>query len=432
MSIPFLDSLYRLDVVGYILFGAIDLLMVYLTFTNRVHIMFSLVILSAAFVGSSISMLDNLSTLSRWVTIFLLFLFGFTKSKVKISLGVFLFWIYVLFGFVYLFNADSFSWQFQRSTLLIVVTLGITLAYGDKPLETYRSTLMVIAICATIFSIVNIILLPSQLIDPARYSGFAKGAPAFAMVLGALLPFTFFGFLQSRTVFLKVVCGAGFLTGAITLLFTGQRAGTVAGALSLLPLLTLVWKKKNFLWFLMIFIGIIIAGQALLQRASPARLDFLLSRYSASSGLSNRESYWNLALAEINKDPISGKGLGAAESIMADSFHNTYLEVWYDTGLLGLIFFISAQIYFFLRLLSTLRRVKDPEQVPILVLALGYFVGFVEMSIFESIGAGASNVNLIIYIFLGILISNRELFRSIDEQPSFAPTIGGKAENRFN
>jgi O-antigen ligase len=420
MNIPFLTYLNRLGPVGYIIFGVIGLLMVYLTFTNRIHIMFSLMVLSAAFVGSTISMLDSLSALSRWVTIFLLLFLGVTKSRMKVSLGMLFFWLYVLLGFISLFNANLFSWQFQKSVLLIIVTMGISLAFGDKPFETFKSTLTLIAISATIFSLVNFFLLPGQLSDPTRFSGLAKGAASFAATLGGMLPFAFYGFLQERRFLLKLVYGAGFLVGAITLVFTGQRAGTIAGVLGVIPLLGMIWKKKNFAWFMILAIGVIIAGVVFLQQTSFARQSFLVSRYSLDYGLSGRDLIWQRAISEIGKDPIVGHGIGAAEQVISASFHNAYLEVWFNAGILGLLFFVAAQVYFFLRFLSFLGKVKNPEQVEVLALAFGYFMGFLVLCIFESIGAGASNINLMLYIFLGVLVSKQELFKNNDKPLSSA------------
>ncbi len=402
--------------MGYILFGVIGLLMVYLTFSNRIHIMFALMVLSAAFVGSTISILDSLSALSRWVTIFLLLLLGVTRSKMKVSLGILFFWVYVLLGFMSLFNATLFSWQFQRSVLLIIVTFGISLAFGDKPLGTFKSTLTLVAIGTTIFSLVNFFLLPGQLSDPSRFSGLAKGAASFAATLGAMVPFAFYGFLQENKTLLKLLYGAGFLIGAITLVFTGQRAGTIAGVLGIIPLMAVIWRKKNFGWFVLLAIGIIIAGLLFLQQTSFARQNFLVSRYSLDWGLSGREAIWGKALSEISESPFIGHGIGAAEQVISSSFHNAYMEIWFNTGILGLLSFIAAQVYFFLRFLSFLGKVKKTEQIEVLSLAFGYFMGFLVLCSFESIGAGASNVNLMLYIFLGVMVSNLDLFKSEAKQ----------------
>jgi O-antigen ligase len=259
---------------------------------------------------------------------------------------------------------------------------------------------------------VNFFLLPGQLSDPTRFSGLAKGAASFAATLGAMLPFAFYGFLQEKKTLLKFVYGAGFLIGAITLVFTGQRAGTIAGVLGIIPLMAVIWKKKNFGWFVLLAIGIIIAGLLFLQQTSFARQNFLVSRYSLGWGLSGREAIWGKALSEIGESPFIGHGIGAAEQVISSSFHNAYMEIWFNAGILGLLSFVAAQVYFFLRFLSFLGKVKNPEQLEILALALGYFMGFLVLCIFESIGAGASNVNLMLYIFLGVMVSNLELFKS--------------------
>jgi O-antigen ligase len=116
-----------------------------------------------------------------------------------------------------------------------------------------------------------------------------------------------------------------------------------------------------------------------------------------------------MALSEIAKNPFWGHGMGAAETVISFSFHNAYLEVWYNTGILGLFLFLTSQFYFIYRIFYLNRVSKDPEIKSTLALALGYMLGFIVICIFESTGAGASNINIILYLFLGVLVSNNRL-----------------------
>ena len=149
-----------------------------------------------------------------------------------------------------------------------------------------------------------------------------------------------------------------------------------------------------------------------IQQSSMERVNFLMSRYRPDSGLSDRDLIWQIAFSEITKDPLFGQGTGAAEWVVSSSFHNAYLEVWFNTGFLGLILFVTAQCYFIYRIFYLMRVNKHPQVQSILALALGYMIGFFEVCIFESSGAGASNVNLILYIFLGVLVSSNILFQA--------------------
>jgi len=87
------------------------------------------------------------------------------------------------------------------------------------------------------------------------------------------------------------------------------------------------------------------------------------------------------------------------------------------------LFFIGAQGYYLLQIIRTIWTEKDPDKVAMLALALGYFMGFLVLCMVESVGSGASNATLAIYIFFGIMVSNIEIFRQKPAQPVGDPII---------
>jgi O-antigen ligase len=125
--------------------------------------------------------------------------------------------------------------------------------------------------------------------------------------------------------------------------------------------------------------------------------------------LSGRESVWDEASSGIAQSPFIGKGIGAAENVIGDSFHNAYLEIWFNAGLAGLVLFLASLFYFIYRILYLKRICKEAETRSILALALGYIIGFAAMGFFESTAAGASGVNVMLYLFCGALVSNMNL-----------------------
>jgi O-antigen ligase len=225
--------------------------------------------------------------------------------------------------------------------------------------------------------------------------------------LGGLLPFTLWGFAMADGKWAKRICGLGFLTGTVTLVFSAQRAGTVAGVMGLIPLLLTTFNQRKTA--LRTFFALMLLGGVsyfLLLLSSPERITFLLSRYTLGAGLSDREIIWQTALTGIAQNPFVGNGIGAAENLVSSSFHNAFLEVWYNTGVLGLIFFVLSLVYFLYRIFHLGLKGSDRELISISALSLGYLMGFVVLCTFESIGAGASNLNLILYLFLGVVINN--------------------------
>jgi O-antigen ligase len=413
MGSPLVEAINHLTVTDVAVLVAAGILIVYCFLSKRVYALIFMLVLSASFVGTTIPVIDSIASLVRWLSILLLFLSGLLLGRAQVSTGLLLFWGYAFLGFVSLFRATDFSWQFQKSMLLLLVAAAIPIAYGDKPYKAYELSLVAIAVAATLYSFLNFVSLPSHLSGAARFSGFAKGAPAFALVLGGLLPFAFWAFWNAKSKVVRITCGLGFLAGIVALALSGQRAGTIAGVLGLLPLiLTTMIRKKNIGRSLALMIPLFLLSLFFIQQTSTERVNFLLSRYRPDSGLSNRELIWETALTEISKEPFLGQGTGSAEQVVSSSFHNAYLEVWFNAGLLGLTLFVAAQCYFFYRIFYLMKVNKQPQVQSTLALALGYMLGFLEVCLVESTGAGASNVNVILYLFLGVLVSSNILFQA--------------------
>ncbi len=203
-------------------------------------------ILSAAMVGTAVPIVEDIASLVRWLALLLLLLSGLLFSKIKISNGMLFFWGYVYLGFVFLFRSTDFFWQFQRGILLLIVAIAIPVAFSNRKYHIYKNTLVGIAIAGTIFSLINLIAIPGSLNDPLRFLGYAKTAPFFAVTLGGLLPFSFWGLWNAETKITKAACGLGFISGTAALLISGQRTGTVAGLIGLIPLgFSIIRYKKR-------------------------------------------------------------------------------------------------------------------------------------------------------------------------------------------
>lgn len=427
MEFSLIEIISQLSIVEIIFLTVAGVLAFYFFITKQLHIIIFLLVLSASLVGTTIPVVENIAALLRWLSIILLFMIGLLQSKIRLSLGLILFWGYAGVGLIGLFNAIDINWQIQKCILLLFVAAAIPLAYSIETYWTLKSSLVAISLAASLFAILNFIMLPGQLSEALRYSGFARGAATFVIVLGGLLPFTFWGLWTADNKAIRIICGLGFLCGVIALIFSGQRTGTGAGLISLIPMIFVVQQRKTLGWSMLLIVFLLALSYVFIQQSSVERLQFLLSRYGPEAGLTYRDQIWTMALSEIAKNPFWGHGMGAAETVMSFSFHNAYLEVWYNTGILGLFLFLTSQFYFIYRIFKLNRVSKDPEIKSTLALTLGYMLGFIVISIFESTGAGASNINIILFLFLGVLVSNNRLENraQFSETGYLKPQYGG-------
>jgi len=408
-------SLTPLEATVLILAGC---LVVYCYLSKRIHILFFILILSASFVGSTIRGVEGAAALARFLAIVLLLVSAIGTVRLRPSPGCLLFWGYTAIGFIALFQAVNLNWQLQRCILLVLLAVAIPYVYSDMSYKSVKTSLAAASMAGAMFCLLNFIALPAQLGQAARFSGYFKGAASYAVVLGGLLPFALWGAWRGNNGVLRILCGLGFLCGVVALVFSGQRTGAVGGLIGSIPLLFMLLKRKPAVAFLLLVIAPLLLGYQLLQQGSAARGEFLLERYSLSSDSSGRTLIWKRALNEIDRYPLLGRGIGASENVIENSFHNAYLEVWFNSGLFGLFLFATSQAFFLWRSLTLMREPESIEIRSLGALALGYMVGFVLMCMFESTGAGASNVNLILYLTVGVIVSNRDLAADADHAGS--------------
>jgi hypothetical protein len=430
MEFSLSETISSLTVIEVVTLSIVGAVLFFIALSKRIHILTFILVLSASLVGSTIPLVNNIAALVRWVSLFLLLIVVVAQWKFRVSWGLLPFWGYVFLGLVFLLDAISLEWQLQRGILLLVVAVAIPFAYGDETYSSLKSSLVLISMAATIYSLLNFVSLPSHLSEATRFSGYSEVASSFVMVLGGFLPFTLWGLWKGHNRAVRIACGSGFLFGLITLLFSGQRAGAIGGMIGLIPLLLMLLRGKNIGKFVSVIILASLIGYILLQYSSGDWVDFLWMRYSVDHGLSGRESIWSEALSQINNNPLLGRGIGAAEMVIEGSFHNAYLEIWFNTGLVGLLLFLTSQLYFVYRIFYLKRISEDPETRSILALALGYMLGFVAMCTFESPAAGASNLNLMLYILLGVTVSSNKLISFAEPSksrypiPHYRPLLG--------
>jgi O-antigen ligase len=257
---------------------------------------------------------------------------------------------------------------------------------------------------ASIYSIINILQISTNLAEAARFAGTSKGAPAFALFLGGLLPFVFWGIWYSKSKILRIISVIGFTSGLITLVFTGQRTGTITGLISIIPMILLFFKEGRIKKLLTITALFCICAFIFRDLITPVKLNFLLNRYSINSGLSSRDLIWKVALNEILINPINGHGFGASEQVITSSFHNGFLEVWFNTGIVGLFFYCCSLLVFLIHAVKQSFMAASFESRVISSLAIGYIFGFIFSNLFESIGASSSSLNLLLFLSICALI----------------------------
>jgi O-antigen ligase len=199
----------------------------------------------------------------------------------------------------------------------------------------------------------------------------------------------------------------------ILVLLTGSRNGV----LSILLLFTCIYVFKNQV-VPMLTGGIVLTFLVLLIDASAVGLVqmFGLEEYFRIHTLeegSGRSVAWNFAWQKIQDYFFIGGGFGHDENIMRAHYvtltklgheggvHNSYLSMWFDAGLLGVLAYFSAVISLFLK-----ANARNSFALPVLLTILFN-------AIFESwLVASLNPFTIIFVIIVSVLVSDRNLHRA--------------------
>ena len=186
---------------------------------------------------------------------------------------------------------------------------------------------------------------------PGRVYSFFDNPNTFAEVLILLLPLVLALILCSRHLISKLIACGIFAVGVAALGMTYSRASWVGIACAMVVMVFL-WRPKLIPAFVLLCcVAIPFLPSTIWNR-------ILTIANPADSSTSSRIPLYQAALEVIRNRPITGAGLGTAatQRYIADynlyhaeapfvHSHNFYLEVWIQTGLLGVAGFVSSMLW---------------------------------------------------------------------------------------
>lgn len=190
---------------------------------------------------------------------------------------------------------------------------------------------------------------------PGRVYSFYDNSNAYASILVLLIPVgiaLLFGAKHKRY---RIVGLISAVFGALALVMTYSRAcwlGLIAAAV----VFVFFWKRK-------LLPVLIVVGIAAIPFLPSSILNRFLTIFNRNdSSISSRLPIYQAAIRLVKLRPVTGAGLGTAAvqtaveayEVYEGSFdfvhsHNTFLQVWLETGLLGIVAFI-ASIYHALKM----------------------------------------------------------------------------------
>lgn len=239
--------------------------------------------------------------------------------------------------------------------------------------------------------------------------------------LGLLLSFTvpcaFYLFLENRDRFFYLICS---VIMGVNLLLTFSRSSWGATAIAVAIIFFFKFRKVKLMKVL-ICVGCFAAFMFLIEYIPNLQLG---SEKSAEGifALSGRGILWDAAYRAILDRPLTGFGIGNSVSalnmyslnILGRTPHNTYLRMWVEMGIFGLLIYLL----FVYNIFRGFFRMKNKNMLLVTVFAV--IAGSLFQQIFETmLLGGLSMAGAYFFVFSA-------LFESMTE---FNEELGGKNED---
>ncbi len=115
-----------------------------------------------------------------------------------------------------------------------------------------------------------------------------------------------------------------------------------------------------------------------------------------------RLGYWKDTLEMINASPLTGVGIGNFNLIQSRYAHNSYLQIWAEMGILGIVSILWLIVAVFKSLFKNIGKPPDKKLITGLIIANVVFLihNFIDFSFF------LPEVSLIWWVLLGLLYAN--------------------------
>ena len=256
------------------------------------------------------------------------------------------------------------------AALLVLVTVSAVRTEGDlKRLSAGGAVCVLSSSLYAVYQRIQGVEVNESYVDvtlnagmPGRVDSFFDNPNTFAQVLILLVPLVLALMLSSKHLVSKAAAAGVAAVGIVALGMTYSRASWVGIACAMVVFVFL-WKPK-----------LIPAFAVLCCLAVPFLPETIWNRILTitnfkDSSTSSRFSLYAAALEVIQKDPLSGAGLGtAAVQSYIKNFnlyhgeapfvhaHNFYLQVWIEAGLLGVVGFVGSMLWNIKRAAHTVRH----------------------------------------------------------------------------
>jgi len=375
---------------------------------------------------------------------------GFAPAFYFIKWGVLIFFIiceYLILNFISINDYESQKVEIPTSyifLLLFLIYISITSLYSeDVKISIFKSftfffliftTLVLIPILARRFSkrksiiksvyifliimlVMNVLAFkiypraPQSPYMTIRFRGFFENPNTLGMICFVAVPLLLYKYKTAKSTILKFFNLLFILSAIILPIIAASRASLLGIGIVIAVYFYYYYRRLFYFCTILSLVAIFFV------LISPVLLELMRL---AEDPLSQRDKVWELGLAAWKENFFFGAGYGTTENftnnkylfmtkgltefVLGKRFNNIYIEILYETGIIGLTLF-STSIGFLMReTYSIVKKTFDEEKV-FSVCYFGLLIAVIFQGIFESFILSAGNASsLIFWILTGLVI----------------------------
>lgn len=350
------------------------------------------------------------SVLLRWTVMVLVALTGLYGMR---SPGVPLIMLggVAAYGFAMAPLSPSFTYSIQMASLLFVlaVPFAAAVAHHLRTTDDIYRLLRLYIMGAGLLVILGLISLPELIRADAGVEMRIEGTTTssiFVLQGGIMLPICIWATTQHRFRRWRLYCFAVAAAIIMLSLVSGSRAGTYAGFIGCLPVLSRFGYKRVFASLAVVAVAAVLFS--LVMTTMPGRSDELYDRYIGDIGrgayTTGRYELWTSALDDCIEDPLLGHGLGS-EVLKGWTSHNAFLKAWWEVGFGGMLLFVGAFVGMGIQALRLMRshaghEFRELGRVLLAMVLVLSSMGFVEGKLLSP-----SNVAIFTAVLLGAMLT---------------------------
>lgn len=336
------------------------------------------------------------------------------------------FFVYAALGVVFSFNAGDVFWSLQNGALLLVTVIALTFGlarYLKGYPQVYRIFHMLV-VAGAVWSAISLIFIREFASGGGQRftAGSMVNATNYAVSGALLFPFMLWAALERGGRLWRLVGVFGVLVIPLCLFLSGTRTAVAVSLIASAPLFLRSGVGRTLrIWVSVAVLGValLLFGRYLLQDQGT---EYLSSRLTSTS-LTGRDVLWANGWQVCMESPVLGRGIGANSSIPADrghrGFHNAYLSIWCNVGLVGLLLLLAALFRQTLMAFVNIRRAADPVGKDAMRLAFGFLMATLAMGMFADSFASPSNATIAMLLMMVTLVNRVERF--VAEERSLWP-----------